>query len=926
MNLKQQSNLKYIFKIHSSKLKRANWSLNLTIEEAKKNSELISLTDSQTFRFIQDIKKYEINNSDVELIKKAIKHIKRLPSSIENKQKIKSLYNQKNEILFTKDYISIIMDRNKDFDRCNNVKNGIFINGRRYKRLLGTTGGIKNSTIIYVAEDIRTELNDKIDNGRDKKVILVPAKLEAYKALSCSSSTPVSNPRGVLVIEDGITEFTDDIITIDDRDSEYPQMKPEKDYPIKLQFCDGCSMVLPTLSKRWAKELGEELKEDEYISGYCIRNSWCKGMSYTFDYLDFGENVAHSYIVKDVWGNDIDIRNVELILTTNMLKLWDCYSSVEDYLKNCEENGYTFSVAKVCPKELENERNTNYQFLQSYNFSDSDIDELIKPTVNEIHEVLGEDYRKTLLFLKGIHMTDKNAFLNDNNFDIVKALTIDGENMIKDPYVKQRVHSMIEKRIKEAKIGVLKVKANYQVVSGDLYAQCQYMFGLKVTGLLKKEEYYSRTWLDKGVNQVVAFRAPMTCHNNIRVMNFVDNEEVRHWYKYMTTCIILNAWDTTTQAMNGEDFDADANISVDNNVLFSNTRRLPTLLCMQKSAIKKVVNESDLVKANKAGFGDDIGTTTNRITSMIEVLAGFKEDSEEYKELMYRIQCGQHFQQCAIDKTKGIISKSMPKEWYEYKVNKIDEDNDSEEIKAKKLLNLRILANKKPYFFIYLYPRVMNTYKTYINNTSEKCLMEYGVTINELKNKKNKTLDEKSFLEYYDSMMPVGTNPCVMNRICWKLEKEFDGFLTNIKDEKFDYSILKSNVEYSDKDFNAISNLYKEYNRSISQYAQTIKNEKVEKDEKKIRREIFKQNFKQQAYERCSNKDELCDIVIDLCYSNNRSKQFAWDIVGDVIIQNLLKRNNYKIKYPILEKDGDIKFGGYSFIMQEQVVNKEDYE
>jgi len=57
MNLKQKSNLKYIFKIHSSRLKRANWSLNLTIEEAKKNSELISLSDSQTFRFINDIKK-----------------------------------------------------------------------------------------------------------------------------------------------------------------------------------------------------------------------------------------------------------------------------------------------------------------------------------------------------------------------------------------------------------------------------------------------------------------------------------------------------------------------------------------------------------------------------------------------------------------------------------------------------------------------------------------------------------------------------------------------------------------------------------------------------------------------------------------------------------------------------------------------------
>ncbi len=39
-----------------------------------------------------------------------------------------------------------------------------------------------------------------------------------------------------------------------------------------------------------------------------------KGMVFTFDFLDFAEKVAGSYMVKDAWGNDVDIRNVELIL------------------------------------------------------------------------------------------------------------------------------------------------------------------------------------------------------------------------------------------------------------------------------------------------------------------------------------------------------------------------------------------------------------------------------------------------------------------------------------------------------------------------------------------------------------------------------------------------------------------------------------
>mgnify|MGYP000270166550 CR=1 FL=1 len=63
---------------------------------------------------------------------------------------------------------------------------------------------------------------------------------------------------------------------------------------------------------------------------------------------------------------------MELILTTSMLKLWDSYDNCEDYVRNCLANGYTFGIAKTCPKELEQERTLNYQFIQSYDLSDDD--------------------------------------------------------------------------------------------------------------------------------------------------------------------------------------------------------------------------------------------------------------------------------------------------------------------------------------------------------------------------------------------------------------------------------------------------------------------------------------------------------------------------------------------------------------------------
>lgn len=84
-------------------------------------------------------------------------------------------------------------------------------------------------------------------------------------------------------------------------------------------------------------------------------------------------------------------------------------------------------------------------------------------------------------------------------------------------------------------------------------------------------------------------------------------------------------------------------------IIVENTLNSTTIECIQKKADKIIPTEKDMIQANKLAFGDEIGTTTNRITSMIERQSAFDEDSEEYKTLEYRIMCGQHFQQCSID-------------------------------------------------------------------------------------------------------------------------------------------------------------------------------------------------------------------------------------------------------------------------------------
>lgn len=77
--------------------------------------------------------------------------------------------------------------------------------------------------------------------------------------------------------------------------------------------------------------------------------------------------------------------------------------------------------------------------------------------------------------------------------------------------------------------------------------------------------------------------------------------------------------------------------------------------CEQKKARKCVPAESDFVAANMLGFGDDIGSITNKITAQTEVQSMFEPGTPEFEELQYRITAGQHVQQASID----LLYKSL---------------------------------------------------------------------------------------------------------------------------------------------------------------------------------------------------------------------------------------------------------------------------
>ena len=898
---KQQKLQQYIFKISSNLLAKNNWDLSLPLQRARLVPGLVvSLADSQILTWIHEINGTEDYDDRAKMIKKEIKICKRDTNSKENRVKIKKLYADLYDLQFVKDYITVMIQNNSQYDRCNDT---FKVNGVTYRRLLCTNNGVKVSEVVYCNAEIWSELYKRMDNGRNHDVPLVAAKLGSYQALVSSASVPVSWPKGTIVVSDCITKFRSDLINIDDSDTTIePVVAFAADQECENNCSDGCGMMLPDLARRWHMELEGN---DSVLSGCNLRCSWTKGMVFPFDFIEFAEKVAHSYIIKDVWGHDRDVRDAELILTESQLKLWSCYASWEDYYNNCVGNHYTFRVTKTAPEfeDIDNVRQLNYQYIGCLEMSDKQIEELVAPTVNEIQDIMGFDHRKSLVYLCGNKLRDDTIQYME---PMCRALMIE-PRLINDSYVRNRIKKMIARRIQDAKVGVLDVNGNFSILSGDLYALCEHMFGLEVHGLLDAGEVYSAYWKNKGVPRVLCARSPMSNAHSLLSRKISYSDDASYWFRYIQSCIILNAWDTSCASLNGCDFDGDLLFTTSNKVLLECQHNLPALNCIQYKAKKCVVEEDDLITANKNGFGSKIGSITNRITQMTSLMSNFSLDDEEYKILKYRTQCGQAQQQAEIDKVKGIVSNPMPKSWYIWSENKILEDDDQETINQKQLYQ-RVCAHKKPYFFQWNYAYLRTEYVQYRKTANEKSQLLFKKSLDELLQSSSRSDEEEKFVVRFYNQCELDFSPSTMNRICWSIENIFDGHRIN-GDVSFDNTILKTDKGYTAADKSAVLKLCKEYKKKMS--------EMLAQTDEQVDGEQMRQYLIQNLSELVSNEEVLCNILIDVCQAGSVNKQILWDACGEEIVRRLLVQHNYKLSYPSKDEFGEFECCGSRFHMVE---------
>lgn len=919
----------YTYKFDSKRLKKFKYDINIEIDEAIKNEELIAQFENQIIDTILDITGRTDDKKKAEDLEVKVEKLKKEPKSKKNADLIEKYQRKIYELMLIPEYVTIQMNNKSEYKRM--YEKGVKINGKIYKRFNSSASQARVNTVLFIEENTLKDVIIKTDNGRNLEKTIAPAKLNAYRGLYCSARRKVRTPR-FCVVKDYESETEMIVNWVKENPDKNEDDELIENHPVtrKLNRFDGQGLITPQFAEIWAKK---DLKLDYVPSEFCIRGSFLKGMLCVFDIHEFCKvenngNYMIETIYKDEDGKPkmVDLRDIDVIITESQLKLWSSWSSVEEYIECCEKNKLSWGVTLFTPKQDKNYMYQNYQFLQTLDLDDEDIKQLASKFVNWIQSVSYGDINYTLLFLLGFNATEERYinFINSGNIHWMRALILKPE-LIEYKYFRMKIYNMLKKRIKDGSIGQIIADGNFQVLISDPYAMMQAVCGHKdVTGLLPKGKHYSNYWNERGVDLVIGSRSPLTYRSeHVKMHLYKDKDTTEKWYKHIKTGIIINVHGHEVDNFAGADHDYDIIATTSEPTIIKGVydNENPVIYEAPKP-VPIIPKDEDLYKADTFSFNSIIGSLTNKSTTGYALLSKFEEGSDEYNLVLKRIKTITKAQSAQIDKTKiGQEVKGIVGKWVNYQKKK---DNESPEEIYDRELNNRVLMDKHPYFFKNLYSRTGKEYKEYIKKQELYCIQSLGITLDELSNKEVLTEEESKFKNTYEYFLPVIDSDCVMNKLCKHIESVDFGIrdlLKNNSDEDFHELLMDNvNIEFDDT-YNKLKSALVDYNSEVKGIMNRANSSEEDVNTNK-EINVKQKNLADRLFIICNNAKELTNYMTYIFFKDNKkyNLDLYWNVVGKYIIEKL--RDEVKvINVPVVDENGNINYLNEKYSVKEVVLN-----
>lgn len=481
-----------------------------------------------------------------------------------------------------------------------------------YKMLYRSTGKAKKGSCMFICDRLYKKAIKFLYMG-----IKLPKKnspiveVSAYAPLISSAIVGKIkiNPKNILILKDIDRYFETEVVAV--KTDEFKQCYAEhvKKYKLKNTLFDGQALIDSSIFPEWG-------------NGYILlRHHFCKMAAFNTNiqqfFKDYFGDEYQSATVKDMFGNEHYVKDVELITTDNAMKWLKFDVSYEYWCEKVYENNCMFGIVKTAHEsKLGDVQRMSYQMVNC--LDESIMENVVKESVDYINKLKQDDDE----FLK--YLEKNKNFSND--YEVLIALCKQNYDFTRSSYFRRRKEYIIKNYVLNMKSGKIIQNAENLVVVGSPYAMLLYA----ATGNENSVDDDDTFFIEDGTIQcyterfnsgeyLAFFRSPFNSQNNLSYLHNTYHKKLEKYFNLGRQCIAINMNGTDAQDRNnGMDMDSDSGYTTNQKDIVEHARKCyadsPTIVNLiprDSKKYNKTMDDYALIDNNLANSQLDIGLSSN---------------------------------------------------------------------------------------------------------------------------------------------------------------------------------------------------------------------------------------------------------------------------------------------------------------------------
>ena len=649
-----------------------------------------------------------------------------------------------------------------------------------YKMLYRSTGKAKKGSCMFIVDKLYEKAKNFLYMGITlPEVNPMIVEISAYAPLVSSGivGRVKINPKNILILRDVDRIFNTDVISVETDENKHCYAKHISNYKLKNTLFDGQALIDSSIFPQWG-------------NGYILlRHHFCKMAAFSTNiqkfFKDYFGDDYYTATVKDMFGNEHYVKDIELITTDNAMKWLKFDISYDYWCKWVYDNDCQFGIVKTAHEsKLGDVQKMSYQMVNS-------LDEVIMPeVVKESIEYVERLKTDNEFFME--YLEKNKNFSND--YEVLIALCEHNSEFYRSSYFRSRKKKIIEGYVLNLKSGKIIQNAENLTIVGSPYAMLLYA-ATADEGSVDNDDTFSNefgtiqcyTERFSDGEYLAFFRSPFNSKNNLAYLHNTYSDKMKKYFNLGRQCIAINMIGTDFQDRNnGSDQDSDFGFTTNQTNIVEHARKCylnyPTIvnnIPKEKNIYGNTMDDYAKIDNGLAKSQTDIGESSNLAQIAQTYACNFAD--EKYQDYVCILSV---LAQVAIDNSKRKFDIDLTQE-----IKSIKED-------------MNIGENKYPVFW----KLIKHGFNNKNINVDLKCPMNYLYNIDIAKFRDNTSTLPMSYFFISHSLEKD-------KKQCKKVEELISNYSlglleSQIDDDPFDYShhlLLRS-------DFNELlSNITRTY-------------------------------------------------------------------------------------------------------------------